>query len=119
MHDAFFVRGLERVGDLPGVLERRFKRQRAFERIALDQLHDQGVPFHSVDLRNVGMVERSQDLGLALEAGHALAVAGKGFGQHLERNVALQPGIFGAIDLAHAARADGRKSSGTQLRARR
>ena len=53
------------------------------------------------------MVERGQDLGFALEASHAFGVAGERFGEDLQRNIALQLGVACAIDLAHAARADG------------
>src|ERR1700694_5614477 len=55
------------------------------------------------------MVERGQDLGFALEAGHALGVAGKRLGQNLQRNIALQLGVAGAVHLAHAAGTDGRE----------
>ena len=47
--------------------------------------------------RECGRVARK---GLALEAGHALAVVRTAFGQYSERNVAFQPGIFGSIDFA-------------------
>src|SRR5271170_6781704 len=55
------------------------------------------------------MVERRQALGFALEARHALRVAGEEIGQHLQRNLALQLGVERAIHLTHAAGADGRK----------
>jgi hypothetical protein len=47
------------------------------------------------------MVERGQHLRLALEAREKLRVAGKRLEEHLERNLTVQPGIAGAIDLAH------------------
>ena len=56
------------------------------------------------------MVEGGQDLGFALEARHARGIAGKGFGQNFERDVAFQPGVFGSIYFPHAARADGRQN---------
>src|SRR5262249_51694077 len=60
-------------------------------------------------MRNVGMIERSQHFGFALEASHAAGIAGEGLGDYLQRHVALQPGVAGTIDLSHAARADGRE----------
>jgi hypothetical protein len=39
----------------------------------------------------------------SLEAGHALGVGGKGGGQQLDRDVAIERRVAGAIDLAHAA----------------
>ena len=65
--------------------------------------------FDSVNLRDVGMVQRRQHLGLALEARHALAVVRERLGQNLDRHVAFQLGIVGAVHLAHAAGADGRE----------
>src|ERR1700730_14650155 len=62
--------------------------------------------FDTVDGRDVGMVERGQDLGFALEASHAFGVAGERFGEDLQRNIALQLGVARAVHLAHAARAE-------------
>src|SRR5690348_17540078 len=55
------------------------------------------------------MVERSQHLGFALEPRHAPGVSSERFRQYFQRDVALQPGIAGAIHFAHAARADRRE----------
>jgi hypothetical protein len=52
------------------------------------------------------MVERGEDLGFALEASHTLSVCGEGFRQNLQRYVALQFRVLGAVNLAHPARAD-------------
>ena len=81
MDHAPLVRVLQRIRDLqrdlPGVLER----QRAFGRLALDQLHHQRAIFDAVEGCDVGMIQRGQDLGLALEARHAAGIAGEGFRQ--------------------------------------
>ena len=53
-------------------------------------------------MANVRMVERRNDLGFLIEA---LAEA---IGAHLERHLALEPLIGGAIDLTHAAGGDER-----------
>jgi len=54
------------------------------------------------------VVERGEELRLALEARHALMVAGERFGQQLEGDLASEPRVARAPDLAHAARAEER-----------
>ena len=76
---------------------------------ALDQLHHQRALLDAVDGSDVGMIQRRQHLRFALEARHVLRVAGQGGGQHLDGDVAFELGVAGAIDLAHAARAEGRE----------
>ena len=56
---------------------------------------------------DVRMVQRRQRLGFALEARQPLGVVGEGLGQDLDRDVATQLGVGRAIDLAHAAGAEG------------
>src|SRR5258708_36722596 len=52
------------------------------------------------------MIQRCQQPRFPLESSHTLRVAGKRIRQHFQRDFALQLGIFGAIHLAHAARAN-------------
>ena len=52
------------------------------------------------------MVERREDFGFPFESGQPLRVGDKRIGQHLDRHVAVQGRVVGAIHLAHAARAD-------------
>ena len=61
MDDAYVVGDFKRFGDLYG--------QRALEGFAFNEFHDNGVGFQAVDGGDVGVVERSQRLGFALEAG--------------------------------------------------
>ena len=75
----------------------------------LHQLHHQRVFFSAVNVRDVGMVQRRQHFGLALEAQHAVAGERKRVRQHLHRDLTFQPGVFGAIDFAHAAGAERRQ----------
>ena len=49
------------------------------------------------------MVELSEELRLALETGEALGILGEGGGQNLERHLAVELRVVGAVDLAHAA----------------
>ena len=55
------------------------------------------------------MIERGEDVCFALEARHALGIQREGIGQDLDRDVATQSGVSGAIHLAHAAGAKGRE----------
>ena len=75
------------------------------EVVALDQLHDErpgaARPFEAVNVRDVGMVQRRQDLRFAFESRQPLGVVGKGGREHLDGDVAIEPGIARAIDLAH------------------
>ena len=53
------------------------------------------------------VIERCQHLRFALEARHTLGIGGQRFGQNLDGDIAMEPGIPGAIHLAHAARTKG------------
>ena len=72
--DAFAVRGIQRIGNLDGVLQRLIERQRPFERLALDVLHHQVVRADVVELADVGMIQRGDRARLALEAFAELAL---------------------------------------------
>ena len=91
MHDAAFVRGVERVGNLPRdgarVLERKGAVDQAIgERRPLDELEHQGarVPadvgravVNAVDRADVLVIQRGEQLGLTLEAGEAIGVGAR------------------------------------------
>ena len=53
-------------------------------------------------------IQRRERPGLARETCEPFLVARQEIGQHLDRNVAMELRITGAIDLAHAARANQR-----------
>ena len=55
------------------------------------------------------MAERRDDAGFALEARKRLRVVGETLGKNLDRDVALQPRVPGAIHLAHSAGAERRE----------
>ena len=81
--------------------------QQLIQRAPLDPLHGQDVQVADVldreDRDDVGMVERRQGLGLALEAGQAFRVAGKVGGQDLEHDAALEIQVLSEVDLSHPA----------------
>ena len=63
------------------------------------------------DRADVGMVERCEHLGFALESGKAIWIEREAVRENLERDVAIQPGVVGLIHLAHSARANRRETS--------
>ena len=62
----------------------------------------------AIHVRDVGMIERGQRDGLALEPGQPLGIGGHLRRQNLDRNVAAQLRIERAVDLTHAALSKGR-----------
>src|SRR5688500_6183744 len=51
----------------------------------------------------MGMIERGQYAGLAVEPSSTVGVGQPYLGQDLDRHVASEPRVAGAIDLAHAS----------------
>jgi hypothetical protein len=123
------VRALERVGDLDPEPEDLLDRERPpldalGERLALEELHDQEVdlalPPDVVEGADVRVLERRDRLRLALEALAHLLGGREVLGQDLERDRPVEPGVLGAVDLAHPAGAErGDDFVGTEARARR
>jgi len=62
--------------------------------------------FQAVNRGDVGMVERSQHLGLTPEARHALGVSSECLRQDFQRHFAVQLRVSRAIDFSHSARTD-------------
>ena len=103
------------VGNLLGDGQRLVERNRASRNalrqiLAVDELHDEGVDvtrvFEAMNDRDVGMVQRGQDLGLTLEASEAIDIVREGRGQDLDRDVAVQFRVARAKYLPHPAFAD-------------
>jgi hypothetical protein len=68
--------------------------------------HKEAFPlglFKSVYHGDIGVIQRCQKLGLALEAGHSLRISGEYVGKELESNLAVQGEVFGQVDFPHAA----------------
>jgi hypothetical protein len=115
MSNALAVCGLQCFRDLDGQADSLFGRKRAFaqpglERLAFHELHDQGGDiaglFQSVDDRDVGVIQRGEDLGLTPETDHVARVAGESRGQHLDSDIAPEFGVLRSIDFAHPTGAD-------------
>ena len=82
----------------------------AVEGLTLDELHGQEVDAAASStewsVTIFGWLSAATAPGLALEAGQAIRLGRHLGGQHLERHVATELGVGGAVDLAHAAGAD-------------
>ena len=113
--DAGVVGCLQRFGNLAGDLQCLGERdgtalQAALQGLAFDQLQHQEVDgvglLEAVDRADVGVVERRQQLGFALEPGEPVGVGGEVVGEDLDGDVALQLGVTGAVDLPHTPRAE-------------
>ena len=110
--DALVVRGGQCVGDRERDRHQAFTGQTAvgnqsIERLTLDQLHREEVDavrfLDRIDRDDVRMVEGGDGAGLALEAGEPVGIAGEIRGQHLERDLATELRVAGAIHFAHTA----------------
>ena len=97
--------------------------QRVAHLLAANQLHgDVGATVDLADLVNDGdvrMLERGGGLRLLDEAPTPIGVVGQIVGQDLERDIAIQPRVGGAVDNAHAAAADLFSDTGTARRGAR
>jgi len=102
---------LDRVAECPGTRQRPALEQLA-KRIPLEQLGDQvaglTVMPELVNRQDVGVVERGDGAGLALEALQPLGLTGQRLGEDLDRHLATQPRVESAVDLTHPAGAERR-----------
>src|SRR5678815_6127926 len=60
----------------------------------------------TIDGADAGVIERGQEPRFALEARQPVGILRDYFGEYLEGNVTTEPGITGAIHLAHSTGAD-------------
>jgi hypothetical protein len=111
--DALFVRRFERLGNLSRDGEHLGDRHRSArdavrERLALDQLEHEcaevvsGVSlsfFDAVNRCDVGMIQRRQHARLTLKARDAVSVGRERGRQNLDRDLAPEPAVMGAVDL--------------------
>lgn len=78
--------------------------------LALDQFHGERTKstglFEPVNVRDVRVIERGERLRFACQPGESVGIVSNGIAQDLQRHVATEPGIAGAINLAHTALAD-------------
>ena len=65
--------------------------------------------FKAVNVRDVRMVQRRQDLRFPLEPREAIGIIGERLRQNFQCDIATEPRVPRLVDLAHAARADWRE----------
>jgi hypothetical protein len=112
-------RGFEGFGNLASDVERLRNRQR--RRVttnplgqgrAGNELHHQSPHiagfFDTVNLRDVWMIERREQLRFTPEAGEAFGIAGDRRLHNLDRDLAIENRVAGLVDVAHATRPDAR-----------
>ena len=102
----------QRNRDVQQLFERHaLRRDELGQRLPLDQLHrqeqDAVLLLDRIDRDDVGMVQRGDGTGLALEPTAALRIGGQRMRENLQRDFAPQLPIVGEEDLAHAAGTDG------------
>lgn len=117
VHDATFVRSIERIGNLDSDMPRFVDRKRAvrepcLERRTLDHLHDDDLiradPFESINGRDVRVIERGEYLRFTRKSRDAIRVSGKAVRQDFERNVTTELRVASPIHRSHSALADRR-----------
>ena len=127
--DPLLVRGGEAVRDLHRIVDRLARRKPATrehraQRLALEQLLDDvrgvvaSVRSDVVDRGDVRVIEHARGFRLLLEAAQAVRILREGGGQHLDRDLAPEARVLGAVHLAHSPGADlAEDFVGTELRA--
>jgi hypothetical protein len=112
MNDAPFVGSSERISKLFRDLDCFVQRdgpvsQLVRERLALDELHDDAAAgahvLEAIDLSDVRMIQRGEELRFALEPREPVRIVGEMIRQNLEGDVAQQLRIAGAQHDAHRA----------------
>ena len=88
--------------ELGGALNQAIRQCRTFNELEYQRVRAPAV-FKPVDRRNVLVIQRGQDLRLALEAGEPVRVEGERFGKNFERDVAVELRVARAVHLAHTA----------------
>jgi hypothetical protein len=80
------------------------------ERLPLDELHHERLPaariLEAVDLGDVGVIQRREDVGFALEPRQPFGIVGEERRQDLDGDIAVELCVACPVDLAHAARAN-------------
>ena len=115
MDDALLVRGLQRLGNLLRDGQRLVDRNRpramrsASVGPSTSSITSACTPsdlLKAVDVGDVRMIERGEDLGFALEPSESVGVRREGVRQHLQGIVPLEPRVMRSPDLAHPALAN-------------
>src|SRR6516165_5544828 len=109
------MRSIEGIGNLDGEIEQFFGLERlasnpVLECLSLQKLHrNEGLALVITNLINcadIRVVQRGGCLSFTLETLQSLAVPGEPLGQEFERDEAMQPGVLGLVNHAHAPAAE-------------
>ncbi len=95
--DCFFLR--KRPG-LDAIRQRRSFDECQHQSAGVFGVHD------SVNVSDIGVIERGENFGFPLEARHAFGIAQERRGQNFERHFTLERCVACAVDLAHPALAE-------------
>ena len=118
MDDPLLVRGLERLGDLSRDRERLIDRNCALndpigQRHTLDEFHYEGCgaagAFDAVNERDVGVIQRGQRPGFAVETREPIGISRHSFRKYLDRHLPCEVDVGGGVNLAHASGTDRRR----------
>ena len=119
MNDTLFVGSGQSMSDLQGIVQSLAHRDRSAAQplaqgFSLKQFgYDVGRSLVSADVeyrKNIGMVQGGGGQGLLLKAAQSVGVQRQRLRQDLDRYFALEARVTGAVDLAHAARAQKRNN---------
>ena len=114
MHDAFGVRGVQRVGDLDGEradcsISIGLAADAMLQRQAFQKLHgDEGLAVlfaDVVDRADVGMIQRGRGLRFALKARQRLRIRATSSGRNFSATKRCRRDVLGLVDHTHAAAA--------------
>jgi hypothetical protein len=112
MNDTFLMRRIQSLRYLPRDLQRFIERERPLlnprgESFALNQFHHDATGIigllETVDLSDVGMIQRREDLCFAAKTGETIRIACKPGREQLESHVSLQGDVACAKDHTHPA----------------
>ena len=115
MNNSLRMRRVQRVRNFDGDIEQAVHFQRTavdqvLQRRAVQKLHGDecfAILFANiVDGANARMIQRGRGLGFPLETSQSLRVARHFIGQEFQRDEAVQPGVFGFVNDAHASAAE-------------
>ena len=117
MNHAATMCAIKSVCDFCSDTKQMLQRKRAFaqartQRLAFQIFHDQEADSvllaDIIELADVGVIERRNSAGFALEPLFGVVLVGEMLRKNLDRDRSFKPGVAGAVDFAHAAGTDRR-----------
>ena len=106
VQDAAIVSRFQCARDLDRLADRFVRRDRTAQWHAVDVLEHEIARPDVVQLTDVRMVQGRDRPRFVFESAQAIRVMGHRRGENLDGDVAIEPRVAGAVDLAHPARAE-------------